>query len=366
LRNKKDTNQKKSVSANVLVTSVGGIVGEGIIKSLKLANMSNSSPVKYRIYGADMNDQAAGLYRCDCGVLIPPASSPDYIESIKRIIAEDDICAVYIGSDIELIPLTKAKMEIESTSGAVVITNPANVIDTARDKWETFQFLRKNDLPAAMSCLPQDKEEFIRKYNFPLVVKPREGYASLHFYIVRNPEELEYALRAIQKYGWRPIIQEYLNEMKQEFTSGVTIDKNGSYVMSSISLRKLPKSGQTYKAIVDSFDRIRMSAENIAQKAGARGPINVQAKFDGSQAKVFEINPRLSATTPIRAAAGINEPDILFRNSVLNERVHVTEYEKMLCLRYWNEIYVGMGTYQELSGSGKIQQDNESYNINYF
>ena len=218
----------------------------------------------------------------------------------------------------------------------------------------------------AMSCLPEDKGEFIREFNFPLVVNPREGYASLHFYIVHNTEELDYALHTIQKYGWHPIIQEYLNGTMQEFTSGVTIDKNGSYVMSSISLRKLPKSGQTYKAIVDSFDQIRKSAENITQKVGARGPVNVQAKFDGSQAKVFEINPRLSATTPIRAAAGINEPDILFRNNVLDERVRVTEYEKMLCLRYWNEIYVKMGTYQELSGSGKIRQDNESYNINYF
>ena len=99
---------------------------------------------------------------------------------------------------------------------------------------------------------------------------------------------------------------------------------------------------------------------------GARGPVNVQAKFDGGQAKVFEINPRLSATTPIRAAAGVNEPDILFRNNVLNERVRVMEYEKMLCLRYWNEIYVKMDTYEDLSSSGRTRTDSGSYNINYF
>ena len=68
---------------NVLVTAVGGIVGEGIVKSLKLANMSDSTSLKYRIYGADMNERAAGLYRCDCGILVPPASDPGYIASIK-------------------------------------------------------------------------------------------------------------------------------------------------------------------------------------------------------------------------------------------------------------------------------------------
>ena len=351
---------------NVLVTAVGGIVGEGIVKSLKLANMSNSTPIKYRIYGADMNERAAGLYRCDCGILVPPASDPGYIASIKKIIAEEDIRAIYIGSDIELVPLTQAKPDIESTSEAVVITNPENVIQTARDKWKTFQFLKKNHLPMAMSCLPDEKEEFVRDFKFPLVVKPREGYASLHFYIVHSLEEMDYALHAIEKHGWNPIIQEYLNGREQEFTSGVTIDKTGSYVMSSISLRKLPKSGQTYKALVDSFDQIRKSAENVAIEVGARGPINVQAKFDGGQAKVFEINPRLSATTPIRAAAGVNEPDILFRNNVLNERVRVMGYEKMLCLRYWNEIYVKLDTYEELSSSGRTRTDSGSYNINYF
>ena len=64
----------KTTKANVLVTAAGGIVAQGIIKSLKLANTSNNSPVKYRIIAADMSAQAAGLYRCDSGVLIPSAS----------------------------------------------------------------------------------------------------------------------------------------------------------------------------------------------------------------------------------------------------------------------------------------------------
>jgi hypothetical protein len=62
----------------------------------------------------------------------------------------------------------------------------------------------------------------------------------------------------------------------------------------------------------------------------------------------------------------VNEPDILFRNNVLNERVRVMEYEKMLCLRYWNEIYVKPDTYEELSSSGRTRTNDGSYNINYF
>lgn len=201
--------KQKSVFANVLVTAVGGIVEEGIVKSLKFAKMSDASPVSYKIFGVDMNDQAAGLYRCDYGILIPSASSDDYIESIKRIITEKDIRAVYVGSDIELHTLARAKIEIESKSNATVITNPADVIDTARDKWKTFQFLNKNHLPMAMSCLPEDKEEFFEKFDFPLVVKPREGYASLHFYIVHRdpvvPNFIGYRYQGISLAVFEPI-----------------------------------------------------------------------------------------------------------------------------------------------------------------
>jgi carbamoyl-phosphate synthase large subunit len=217
-----------------------------------------------------------------------------------------------------------------------------------------------------MSCLPEDKEKLVKKFGFPLVVKPREGYGSLHFYVVHSSDEMRYALDSIQKHGWRPIIQEYLDDTNQEFTSGVTIDKSGSYVMSSISLQKFPKSGQTYKALVDSFDLIRKSAEVVALRLGARNAINIQAKFDGNEAKVFEINPRFSATVPIRAIAGINEPDIIYRNSVLGEEIHIKKCKKMLCLRYWNEIYVEPSAHQQISTLRHIDQGNHSFSVDYF
>ena len=362
---KTTTTKTKRVFAKVLVTAVGGIVGEGIIKSLKFANISDHTPVKYEIFGVDISAQAAGLYRCDHGILIPPASSPNYIDFIIKIIKENQIDALYVGSDVELVNIVKAKKRIETETDAVVITNPIEVIDTARDKWKTFEFLKSSHLPLAMSSLPQDKEKLIQKYNFPLVVKPREGYGSLHFYVVNNMEETEQAINMIQKSGWRAMVQEYLNANYEEFTSGITIDRTGRYVMSSITIRKTPKSGQTYKAVIDSFDEIRKSAEEVAKKLGARSAVNIQAKFNGNEAKVFEINPRFSATTPMRAIAGINEPDIIFRNTILGEDIRITEYEKMLCLRYWNEIYVRYSAYEKMSNSKQIEE-NDAFIIDYF
>ena len=63
--------KQKSVFANVLVTAVGGIVGEGIVKSLKFANMSDVSPVKVQDIWCRYEQPGAGLYRCDYGIVIP-------------------------------------------------------------------------------------------------------------------------------------------------------------------------------------------------------------------------------------------------------------------------------------------------------
>ncbi|HKC79112.1 MAG TPA: ATP-grasp domain-containing protein, partial [Nitrosopumilaceae archaeon] len=176
---------------------------------------------------------------------------------------------------------------------------------------------------------------------------------------------MEQAISAIQKIKWRAIIQEYLHGENVEFTSGVTVDKTGKNIMSSISMRKTLKQGQTYKAFIEGFDDIRKSAEETALKFGCRGSINIQTKMIENKSKIFEINPRFSATCPIRAVAGINEPDIIFRNFVLGEQIKIDTYQKLVCMRYWNEVYVPYSTYEKTNRMKKVTS-SDSFIPNYF
>lgn len=348
---------------NVLVTAAGSIVSQGIIKCLKLANKQRSG-TKYNIISTDMSAMAPGLYRTDAGVIVPPATSSGYIRAITDVCASKKIDAIFIGSDEELVPLTQARKKIEGATGAVVITNPAPVVSTAVDKWKTFEFLSQNGLPCADSALLQDQEAFTRKHGFPLVVKPREGHGSLHFYLARNARELESAATAIRSAGWRPLLQEYLKGADSEFTTGITTDQDG-HVMSSISMKKHLKNGQTYKAFIDSYDKVRRSAEKAAEAIGARGSINIQAKVSGGKPKIFEVNARFSATVPLRAVAGVNEPDIVFRNTVLNEKIRIKKYRQLVCMRYWNEVYVPYMTYKKAERDRKTAH-SDSFIADYF
>jgi carbamoyl-phosphate synthase large subunit len=332
--------------ASVLVSAAGTVVGQGIIKCLKLAN-SNGGEVEYRITAMDASPLAAGLYRGDSGVVVPLASDPGFVDSIVNIAKKSGASGIYVGSDEELIPLAAAKQRIERESGAKVIVNPRDVLETCMDKWKTYVFLKENDLPRAESAVPEFKESFYDVNTFPLVVKPREGHGSKDMHVVRSREEADLTIELLERLGSRPLIQEYLGDEGMEFSTGVTVNVDGTSVMSSIAMRRTLKGGQTYKAFIDSFEDVRSSAEEVVLKLGAKGPVNVQSRLVGGVPKIFEINPRLSASCPMRAVAGVNEPDILYRNVVLGEEVKVTEYQKLVAMRYWNEVYVRQSTFEK-------------------
>ena len=352
-------------TANVLVTGAGSILGQGIIKSLNLNNMKKQSNVIYKIIGVDMDIEAIGLYRCNSGLVVPPASSADYVDSIIKICKDEKIEAIFVGTDQELLPLANAKNLIETESGANVITNSPEVISICRDKWKTFEFLKKNNLNCAESSLIENQENFIKENKFPIVVKPREGYGSLHFYVVKNENELSKAILEIKKVGWKPILQEYLDAVDSEFTSGVTTTKDGKKILSSISMKRILRNGQTNKAFVDDFDIVRESANEAAIKLECTGAINVQAILQNDQVKIFEINPRFSASVPIRAVAGVNEPDILFRNNVLGEEIIVNDYQKLVCMRYLDEMYVPLSNFKKSVEDNKVENSN-SFTESYF
>lgn len=350
--------------SNVLVTASGGIVAQGIIKCLNIANKQKKSDTTYKIIATDINAKAPGLYRADEGVLVPPVTATNYLKYIIKTCIEKKIKAIFIGSDEELLPLTSASQEIERKTGAIVLSNPIDVISKAGDKWKTFEYLKENGLPCADSALPQDQDRFLREYGFPIIVKPREGHGSLHFYIVHNINELDSAENAIRSAGWRPLLQEYLKGDDSEFTTGVTISHDGK-VMSSIAMNKTLKSGQTYKAFIDNYKSVRKSAEQVAVKIGAVGAINIQSKMINGKPKIFEINARFSATSPLRAVAGINEPDIVFRNLILGENIKTREYKKLVCMRYWNEVYIPYSTYKKVEHDRKVEH-SDSFIPDYF
>ncbi|MGN6559645.1 MAG: ATP-grasp domain-containing protein, partial [Candidatus Nitrosocosmicus sp.] len=122
---------------NVIVTSVGGIVAQGIIKSLKYHNkFSKNKEYQYNILGTDIIYDSTGLYRTDEFSIIQKPDSQQFVQNIINLCNDNYIDLLFIGSDIELNSFSCNKKKIEDRTGATLICNPSNVIEICRNKYK--------------------------------------------------------------------------------------------------------------------------------------------------------------------------------------------------------------------------------------
>src|SRR6185436_15976450 len=150
---------------NVVVTSAGGIVAQGIIKSLKYHNKySRLKRYEYKILATDINYEAAGLYRAHKFSLIPKPTAKEYLKSIVDLCNRNEIKVLFIGSDVELPILCKNKHLIEEKTGAIVITSQPQVVEMCRDKYRTNEFLQENNLNFIPTCLYHEIDDFMKDY----------------------------------------------------------------------------------------------------------------------------------------------------------------------------------------------------------
>ena len=74
---------------------------------------------------------------------------------------------------------------------------------------------------------------------------------------------------------------------------------------------------------IGRFRAVTEPCERIAEALDARGAINIQCRVVDGEVVVFEINPRFSGATSLRAMVGYNEPDVLIGHHVFGEPIEV-------------------------------------------
>ncbi|MDM9385225.1 ATP-grasp domain-containing protein [Chlorogloeopsis sp. ULAP01] len=313
----------------VLVTGAGALLGQGIIKCLRM------SDIPYHIIAVDPDPRSVGLYWADQAYLVPLASNPSYLDVVCCILEREKPDVVLIGTDTELMIYAQNKLELESRYKTRVIVSPPHVIQIADDKWLTYKFLLENGFPYPKSVLPNGIYDLLRECDFPLIVKPRIGARSIGVHLVKNEEELNQALCCVEN----PIIQECVATANQEYTSGVVVDMEG-VVKAVVTMRRELRDGNTYRAYVEPDAPFNSLLAKIAEQLDGVGPLNFQFRVDQGIPKIFEINARFSGTSPLRAHAGFNSVDYLIKHYVLGKPIPVPQVRAIAMFKYWNEIIV--------------------------
>jgi carbamoyl-phosphate synthase large subunit len=318
----------------VLITGVGGPLGQAIVKAAR------GSAIPCRVVGTDRCPLSVGLGWVDSPHVIPDASRPEeYLAAMRRICAAEGAALVLPGSDSELELLATHAAGLRDGTGAMVAASTPEMLRMALDKGETCLFLERARLNRPRWCRLDDvaaSERLMEEFGFPLIVKPCRGSGSRGLRKVRSSEDVRY----LRTQGGRLLLQEYLQPDEEEYTVAVYTQRDGTQA-GSIGFRRELMGGNTYRAWVDQNPVVLEEAEAVVRALAPRGPCNVQLRLTPRGPVTFEINPRFSGTTAMRAHFGYNEVEMAIRDFVLREPVPAPTIRRGIALRFWDEVYFG-------------------------
>ena len=337
---------------SVLVTGIGGGGhGEQILKALKLSTLN------YFIVGADAHAACANRNEVDHFEVLPMARAPEYLDRLIALAKHHDCKVIFHGSEAEMMVLSEQRSDLEA-AGLYVPVNLPDVMSICQDKVRTAQFLSQHGIrvPSYREITTQmDCEGFSA---FPAVIKPSTGGGgSANVFVVQDAEELAFFATYLLRIHGRFVIQEYVGTPEDEYTVGVLFGADG-VLINSIAVKRVINNAMTIKVNVPnrtsrielgsrlvissgisqgqvgSWPEILRQCEKIASLLKPRAPVNIQCRVVGGVVIPFEINPRFSGTTSLRAMVGYNEPDVLIRRDVLGEDVELGfNYQSGLILR---------------------------------
>lgn len=341
----------------VLVTAAGSSIGQGIIKSIK------QSTLQTRLITCDANPHAAGLFRGDVGYLVPLGRSPDFIDAIVKICKAEDVQAVCVGTDYELLPFAENRERIERETGAKVIVSAPETIRVADDKWLTNRFFEERGLPFIPSVLPEHADDLAHAEGFPLILKPRIGDSSKHTWVVTTRDELQERLASLANLESNAflttssgfVVQKYMGSEGTEYTSSTVTLHGRSHGVISMR-REMRFGGHTTKAFIDRYPEIDSAILRVAEALGPLGPCNFQSRLHDGIPYVFEINCRFSGTTATCAIAGFNQVEACLRSIVLGEDVGQLSFTPGIMVRYFNELFVPLDEIETVTRTGVVRK----------
>lgn len=291
------------VTLNILVTGVGAIIGQGIIKSLR------QSRYAIRIIGVDRNPDSVGSYFSDVFYAKPACneSSSDYLSFWLDILAQESVDLVLPGLEVDLFFLNSHR-ELLSASGTTLGLNAEKLIELARDKWLLSQELPKFGLIPIPTILSLNWNECVDALGMPpLLMKPRQGSGSRGIVRLNNENDFLYWTN---KSDSDFLIQKIVGYDDEEYTVGAFGFGDGSSLAPIIFRRLLSSNGNTQYAEVVEDHVIEQATRKLNMYFNPIGPTNYQFRKENNIPYLLEINPRLSSSTSLRAIFGYNEAEM--------------------------------------------------------
>ena len=154
------------MTKTILVSGASGIVGYGILRSLKNCDC--------RLIGTTIYKTSAANCFSDLVLRPPLTTDQNYIPWLLRTIKEYKIDMIIPAIEADMACWNKHRKELE-TSGTFVLLNNSKLIEFCLDKWNFYTELKKHDFKYTIeSSLEID----FNRFSLPFLLKPRCGFGS--------------------------------------------------------------------------------------------------------------------------------------------------------------------------------------------
>ena len=308
---------------NILLTGAGGVYIKHLIRKLDKKIFDEVTIVDCN-YKTLKNIPANFKYK------IPRGDSTKFLPIISRIIKKRNIKVVVCVVDKELIKFHKLNKKV------LLLQPNLNFSKLSLNKFKLCRKLHKLNINTFDTYLLSN---YKNTFAFPIIIKPIYGCGSRGVVKIKNEKELNtYKKKKIHKKNY--IVQKIIEG--DEYTVSVILDRS-SKDFQIVPKKIIKKKRFTREAVTEKNELIYGICKKIVKNFKPSGPFNLQCIANKKNVEIFEINPRLSTSSTLTAASGINEINTLVKNK-LNKKFSIKKLKwkgnvKLLRNRKDNFIY---------------------------
>lgn len=305
---------------NLLITSAGR-------RGYMVQYFKNAVGQAGKVYAGNSDIFAPAFCYADTYVITPPIYNKEYIPFLLNYCEKEQITMIISLFDIDL-PVLSANKELFKKHGISVIVSNEQVIHICNDKWETYQFCKKNGIPTAKTFLKLSDVDYaidLGVINFPLIIKPRWGMGTLSVYQVDNKEEMNVlfqkckkdVLKSYLKFESKSdiencvIIQEKLKG--QEYGLDIINDLDGNFCSNVVRKKYAMRAGETDCTVIEKNAQMDKFARNVSINLKHIGILDMDAFLVDEQIYLLEMNARFGGGYPFSHLAGLDVPKAIVK-----------------------------------------------------
>lgn len=266
---------------NILICSVGRRVK--LIEYFK----RELNEINGKVVAVDCDPTAPALYFADQFEIVPRIDQHDYVQEIKALCKKYEISAVLSLIDPELSLLARYKENFKE-DGVAVIVSDEPIIEICFDKYLTSKFLQEHGFPhiPTYTNIEEVKSALGNgMLHFPLIIKPRNGSASMGIQCVSTIAQLQ------SFYDHDVVIQPFMKG--EEFGIDCYIDLITKEATNIFMKKKIKmRAGETDKSVAVKDSRLRELMTALLEVLQPVGPIDIDCFYTEQGYVISEINPR--------------------------------------------------------------------------